>query len=217
MSAKEFFISLFTLALIAFPSAAAARGGNRGGDYRENLQYEGWARLIPTHIKLQYAGGMGLLSAGVGWDYGKRAEWETDLLWGFLPACYADEARMTFTLRQNYIPWSVRIGRRVDLEPLTCAMYINKISGDEFWDREPGRYPHGENGYYCFSSRTRVHLNVGQRLTLQTPNAGAIRSLSLYYEFGVNDLMLISKFNNSTLALSDIVHFSVGAKMHIFK
>lgn len=217
MSAKEFSISLFALALLVLPSVAEACGGNRSRDNRENLQYGGWARMIPTHIKLQYAGGMGLLSAGVGWDYGERAEWETDLMWGVLPARYADETRMTFTLRQNYIPWSVHIGRGVDLEPLTCAIYLSKISGSEFWDREPGRYPHGENGYYCFSSRTRLYLSVGQRLTLRTPNAGAIRSLSLYYEFGVNDLMLISKFNNRTLSLSDIIHFSVGAKMHIFK
>ena len=36
--------------------------------------------MIPTHTKLQYAGGMGLLSWGIGWDYGKRGQWETDLL-----------------------------------------------------------------------------------------------------------------------------------------
>lgn len=220
MSAKEFFISVFMLALILMPFDVGARGRESvrpGRDMRENLSYEGWERIIPTHLKLQYAGGMGFLSTGVGWDYGQRGEWETDFMVGFLPACYSDELRATFTLRQNYIPWSVRVGKRLDLEPLACALFLNLISGNEFWNREPGRYPHGEKGYYKFSSRTRVNLALGQRITLQTPRAGAIRSLSLYYEFGINDLMLISKINNRSLALSDVFHFSLGARMHIFK
>ena len=44
-----------------------------------------WASLIPTHNTYQFAGNMGLLSAGVGWEYGKRRQWELDLLFGVLP------------------------------------------------------------------------------------------------------------------------------------
>ena len=40
--------------------------------------------MKPTHVKMQYAGGMGVLSTGVGWDYGKRRQWETDVLLGYL-------------------------------------------------------------------------------------------------------------------------------------
>lgn len=29
---------------------------------------QGWARLIPQYEKIQYAGSMGLISLGVGWD-----------------------------------------------------------------------------------------------------------------------------------------------------
>ena len=38
--------------------------------------------LIPTHTKIQFAGNMGLLSFGTGWDYGRRNQWETDVFFG---------------------------------------------------------------------------------------------------------------------------------------
>ena len=54
----------------------------RRWDKRKHLQYKGWEKLKPTHIKMQYAGGMGLLSTGIGWDYGRRCQWESDFLLG---------------------------------------------------------------------------------------------------------------------------------------
>ena len=56
-----------------------------GYDRRVHRFRKNWERIIPTHSKIQYAGNMGLLSFGTGWDYGKRNQWETDLLLGFIP------------------------------------------------------------------------------------------------------------------------------------
>lgn len=40
---------------------------------RKLEQYKsGWNRLIPKYQNVQYAGSMGLLSLGVGWDYGEK-------------------------------------------------------------------------------------------------------------------------------------------------
>lgn len=220
MSVKGFFISIISLFVALTPAIAYGRGDAERAkrDFRTNLQYDGWARLIPTHAKLQYAGGMGLISVGVGWDYGTKGQWETDAMVGFLPEHYADDkTRLTFTLKQNYIPWSIRTTRWLDIEPLTCGAYMNVISGDEFWNREPSRYPSGHRGYYKFSSRTRFHLYVGQRLSLLMPRTSMLRSVTLYYEFSINDLMVISAINNRTLEFSDVVHFSVGARLHLFK
>ena len=220
MNVKGYFISIVSLLLVLAPIVTYGRGTAEfvGRDARANMQYDGWARMIPTHAKMQYAGGMGLLSIGAGWDYGRRGQWETDAMVGFLPEHYADgQTSLTFTLKQNYIPWSIRTTRWLDVEPFTCGAYMNVISGAEFWDKEPGHYPGGNKGYYKFSSRTRFHIYVGQRLTLLAPSTSTLQSITLYYEFSVNDLMLVSGINNRTLELSDMVHFSVGAKMHLFK
>lgn len=54
-------------------------------DRRVHRYRRHWEALIPTHTKIQFAGNMGLLSFGTGWDYGRRNQWETDVFFGVLP------------------------------------------------------------------------------------------------------------------------------------
>ncbi len=64
-----------------------------GYDKRVHRFRKNWERIIPTHSKIQYAGNMGLLSFGTGWDYGKRNQWETDVLLGFIPKYSSKKAK----------------------------------------------------------------------------------------------------------------------------
>jgi hypothetical protein len=54
---------------------------------------------------------MGLLSLGTGWDYGKRNQWETDIFFGILPKYDSKRTKITMTLKQNYMPWSIALGK----------------------------------------------------------------------------------------------------------
>lgn len=137
-------------------------------DKRVHLRYEGWERLKPTHVKMQYAGGMGVMSAGVGWDYGKRRQWETDFLIGYLPPKYATDLLFTLTVKQNYIPWSMSFDEHWALEPFYCGLYLTTIAGEEFWKKEPGRYP---NRYYNFSTKIRPYIFIGQRMNFNLQNS----------------------------------------------
>lgn len=47
------------------------------------------------------------------------------------------------TLKQNYMPWSINIGKGFSTEPLACGLYLNTVFGDQFWVNEPDRYPKG--------------------------------------------------------------------------
>ncbi|MDE6778813.1 MAG: hypothetical protein K2J51_05035, partial [Alistipes sp.] len=190
-------LAVVMAALAATLTGAAAErtdvsGGERRLDCREHRGYEGWERIIPTHAKVQYAGGMGLLSAGCGWDYGRKSRWETDVMVGFLPkSCTARTAHATFTLRQSYIPWSIRCSEHWAIEPFTCGVYLNVISGEEYWMHEPAKYP--GKSYYGFPTRIFAYLCVGQRMTLCTPRSGILRNITLYYELGAHHFDIIAK------------------------
>ena len=48
---------------------------------RRILRYrKHWDVLMPTQTVIQTCGNMGIISLGIGWDYGKRSQWETHLL-----------------------------------------------------------------------------------------------------------------------------------------
>jgi hypothetical protein len=171
----------------------------------------GWANLIPQYQKMQYAGSMGVVSLGVGWDYGKKEQWETDLFFGYLPRFKGDRGYLTMTLKENYIPWMVKVRQKdVQIEPLTVSLYVNKIFGDEFWSSEPDKYP---SGYYGLATNLRFNLAFGQRIQLKTKPIGIVNRITCFYEFSTSDLYLISFFTNKYLHLSDIFHFSFGIKL----
>lgn len=179
------------------------------------LRYKShWASLIPDYSKLQFAGGMGVLSAGVGWDYGKNSQWETDILIGFLPKFAGDEGHATFTIKENYLPWEIRLNQlgkysNWTLEPFSVSLYINKIFGSEFWTRPPKKYP---EKYYVMATNLRFNLAFGQRINFSVKNPHFANTVSFFYEVGTNDLYVICAIQNKVLKLHDIFSLSLGLK-----
>ena len=179
---------------------------------RTDWKYDGWERLKPKNLKMQYAGGMGFLSTGVGWEYGKSGQWNTDVLLGFIPRAYADKFRITFTLKQTYSPWHLFFKPQFSYEPFACGLYVNTIWGEEFWEKEPGKYP---NNYYNFSTKLRINVFLGQSITYY-PRSDKWRAISFFYELGTNELYVISKVTNKSLHWGDILRLSFGIKVQIY-
>lgn len=174
-----------------------------------------WSALIPSHTKLQLAGGTGTVSAGIGWTYGRHDQWETDLMAGYLPKYSSDKNRATITFKQSYIPWHIALGnngiwKRLSFSPLRCGLYANAILGSGFWTKEPDIYP---NKYYKFSTRWRFHIFIGEQFTLHlNGKKSRPNNISFYYELHTYDLMAISAFTNRELDFTDFVKLSLGVK-----
>ncbi len=184
---------------------------------RVNRYRSDWESLIPTQFIIQNAGNMGLFSLGVGWDYGRKNQWETHLLFGYLPKYKSTRPKMTMTIKETFIPWRVTMKKGWEFEPLTTGLYLNTIFGHEFWASQPGRYP---DKYYDISTKFRLNVFVGQRITLIVPNNRRkfIKSITLFYELSTCDLYIRSM----TWDWKNEVHFrnifglSLGAKMQFF-
>ncbi len=180
--------------------------------YRRN-----WQRLIPTQSVIQYAGNMGLISVGMGWEYGRRKQWETHLLVGFLPKFGSDHSKATMTLKENFIPWSISIGDTGwAVEPLSCGLYVNTVFGSEFWNKQPDRYP--QNYYPFLSTKIRFNIFVGQRLefTLPKDKRKFVKGITAFYELSTCDLYLRTMIKDSKIKLTDIVGLSLGLKFQLF-
>lgn len=170
-----------------------------------------WNKLIPSYSKLQFAGGMGLVSVGTGWEYGKNRQWETDLLLGLIPKHSSKRAKVTLTLKQNFTPWRVPLRGRFALEPLSTGLYLNTVFGGEFWMKNPDRYP---QGYYWFSTRMRIHIFVGQRIRFDIPEGRRwfLSAITAFYELSTCDLYVIQAVRNSYMKADDVLRLSFGLK-----
>jgi hypothetical protein len=184
-------------------------------DTRIHKYSKGWAALIPTHVKMQYAGNMGFMSAGFGWDYGRKRQWETDLYLGFLPKYDSNKPKMTFTLREVYVPWSIDLKKSdFSIQPLTCGAYINTIFGHKFWAKQPSKYP---SGYWGFSTKLHFNIFLGQAVSydLSKHDRFLAKQVSLFYELSTCDIYLISRVTNRYLKPSDYLSLSFGVKLQI--
>lgn len=184
-------------------------------DKRVHRYREAWQNIIPTHTKLHFFGGMGVVAAGFGWDYGKHNQWETDLFMGLIPRYSSSRAKLSFTVKQNYMPWSVSLGKGFSLEPLSCGIYLNTVFGDEFWVEDPERYP---DGYYNIPTKLRTNAFIGQRWTWEVDpeRRYRARAITFYYELCTSDFYLISAFGNSYLKPKDYLNVAFGIKLQLF-
>lgn len=127
--------------------------------------------FAPKYTKLQYAGGMGMFSLGMGWGYGKN-HWETELLSGFAPTPANRPTLFTVTLKQNYRPWEIIINKPFTFDPLNTGIYINAILNDKkLFSFNPDRFP---DGYYWHSERFRLNIFIGERLKYKLKNQNCI-------------------------------------------
>jgi len=174
-----------------------------------------WASLIPTQLIIQNAGNMGVVSAGIGWCYGKSRKWETHLLFGFIPKHQTTRPKMTMTLKENFIPWNIDLKKGWSFNPLTTSLYVNTVYGSEFWRTQPGRYP---DGYYEFmSTRFRLNIAIGQRINFLIPRQKRKihKSISFFYEINSCDLYIRSKILDKNVSLTDILGLSLGLKFQL--
>ena len=198
----------------SLPKDTVKVADQRARDKRIHIKYNGANRIIPTMGIVQFAGNMGLVSVGAGWDHGSRGQWETSLLAGLIPKEEGRKRYITVTVKETYIPWSIQINDRYSFEPLTCGLYLNSIISRDFWVREPDYYP---NSYYGFSTKIRANVFIGESLTFYTAPRSAclLRYASLFYEFGTADMYIISKATNKYLKFWDIFGLSFGLKVKV--
>jgi len=190
---------------------ASSKYDKRIHRYRKN-----WGSLVPTQLVLQTCGNMGLFSFGVGWDYGRHRQWETELLFGFIPKYDSRSVKMTMTLKENFIPWSISLKNGWAFEPLSCSIYFNTVFGADFWTKQPTKY---ENGYYPFSTRIRPNICLGERIYKEVPKNKRkfVKGFYFFYELGTNDICFMRFYRNGGKSeFWDILGLSLGLKAQLF-
>lgn len=169
---------------------------------------------VPDEGVLQYAGSIGFLSAGVGYQvFRQRAH--VDIIFGYVPANFGGAPLETITLKFTAAPWHWRAQKRLSITPLTTGVYFCYTPGRQFSSDLPSWYP---SGYYWWSEAIRANLIIGGSLNLSLPRGEHFRRVDLYYELGTNEIKLASYVQNTgSLHLHQILHAGIGLRLHIVK
>lgn len=171
-------------------------------------------KLIPKSVLSQYAGSIGFLSVGAGYELFKNDRGSLDLMYGFVPKGKGGRLHIG-TVKFAYRPFEVKLNDWAKLYPVNPGAFISYHFGPRFdfqWDKDTY-----EKGYYWWSTALRPHISLGTEVKIDTRKLAPslkIKSLSVYSEFNTNELYLVSYYQNAgTLSVADIFKLGFGVRV----
>jgi len=166
-------------------------------------------KLVPHHYKLQFAGGIGFLSAGVGY-HSRSDKTDYDLYYGYVPPSAGGVRIHTLSGKFTWAPLPVARINKTSIKPLTCGLLVNYSFGKQYFGFSPEKYPFG---YYGFPTSLHLGAYLGGALDHRFVKNHSQRKIGLYYEFVTYDVELLSYMNNhGSLGITDVVSLAIGVR-----
>lgn len=167
--------------------------------------------ITPNHINLQYAGSIGFLSLGAGYDlFNEKAELSFHI--GYVPESLGGELTMA-AIKFHYKPFNIPVGDKILIKPFNPVFFPSYTIGENF-DLQFDA-PQYRKGYYFWSSALRLHLGASTEIKLLNKPNSKIKDLSIYAEANTNDLYAISWFRNRTSSpFYKMFRLGYGVKVH---
>ena len=181
---------------------------------QENTQKDTLSKytmFIPDYMKLQYAGGIGFMSAGVGYTFFKN-KLDVTMFYGYVPKSFSVEDLHSISLQLTAKFLKYKINNNIELLPLNIGWYAHHTFGSEFWIAPPDKY---SKGYYWWSPGRNAGVFIGGELKTKlfandTPASGT----AFYFRIGSRGLYIASKAGNSTIPITDIIELGFGVAIY---
>ena len=170
-----------------------------------------YSKYLPDYIKLQYAGGIGFLSAGVGYTFVDH-RLDVSLFYGYVPSTFTVDDLHSISLQFTAKLIRIKASKNVEILPLNIGWYLHHTFGNEYWVKLPDNYP---KDYYWWSPGRNAGVFIGgeiktKLLSNKTPASGT----AFYVRVGTRGLYLSSKVGNSSIPISDIVELGFGVAIY---
>ncbi|MDY0279100.1 MAG: hypothetical protein RBR35_00900 [Salinivirgaceae bacterium] len=169
---------------------------------------------IPNHAVLQYAGDVGMFSAGIGFQ-SKKEHFQYQFTVGYVPKAYVDKKHTLVTLNTllNYSPLFFNLEEiNVRVSPIVISLGGSYSFGEQFTKFHDSNYP---QGYYWWPKSARIICSFGHagRIDL-SKYLNHIDAIELFSQFTTNDLALYSYSENTIVKFKHIFHYSCGMKVY---
>lgn len=163
-------------------------------------------------VDLQYAGSIGTVSIGT-LRHTRNDRIGVGLSVGHVPRSEGGPLN-SYTLRFQYDPWRVEIGKDWTWHPVQMGAFIAYTTGRDLRASWPG---HFEKGYYWWSPNFRQHPYLRTMLGRRT-GGGRVPQVSAYVEVNTNDLYIYSWFpNRGAISVGDILFLGAGVQLRFKK
>lgn len=163
--------------------------------------------FIPDHYKLQYAGNIGFMSIGAG--YNIRDRYEPSLYVGLLNETFGDSYTSVVTI-------SLKNSFNLVKQPLWHHLYpkaglsVNWGYTNNTFNELPAHYP---NKYYF---QNKIHLAPFMGCEWHQPISDKnLKAVGIYFEFGTLGAYLLECIRTQYIGFTDIWNLALGVSFYI--
>ena len=184
---------------------------NTFGQYSQKTDSAKYTCFLPDYVKLQFAGGIGLLSVGVGYSFFKE-KLEVSYFYGYVPKGVSIDDLHSVSLQVTGKFLRFKVNPNIEIVPLNIGWFIHHTFGNEYWITLPSHYP---AEYYWWAPGRNSGVFLGGEIKKKILNSRSpVSGLAFYARLGSRGLYLSSKVGNSTIQLRDIIEFGFGVALY---
>jgi len=163
---------------------------------------------VPDYVKTQFAGNLGVLSVGVGYQFFNSLLY-TELIYGYVPVAISKSNEIHLISLKNTFPlFRKKIGNYT-VSPI--AGFTGSLeTGNNSFLILPDKYP---KGYYV-PSAIHFTLFIGTLVHKDFVNSKRIKGIDFYYELGTVETYLWSAITSKEVALKDVFSSAIGINIY---
>jgi len=187
----------YLITFIAIVSVANLAYSNDTLSIKEKSWY------VPDYAKLQFAGNIGFLSFGIGYElFNNRLQ--SDILYGYVPYSIGGATIHTISQKNTFVLYEYERSRYI-ISP-TAGFSTNFETGNNSFLILPDKYP---KGYYV-SNAIHFTLFIGGKIHKTLAQQSKIKGLDFYVELGTVDNYLWYKILSKEVKMKDISSLALG-------
>lgn len=164
--------------------------------------------FIPDHIKVQYAGLIGFMSVGAGYDFSKR--YDATLLYGVLSNDLGGSSVRVHTLSLKN-SWDLfRPGFLGNVTP-KAGVSLNWGNTNNTFRRLPDHYPEK----YYFQNKLHLAPFWGAEWHLRLPGDRMFKSIGVFAEMSTLDAYVLELFRTKYVTIDKIWNLALGITFYL--
>ncbi len=172
-----------------------------------SIKEKSW--YVPDYVKTQFAGNIGLVSVGVGYQLFNKVL-SSELLYGFVPewASKADNIHL-ITIKNTFPIFRKEIGKNLTISPIAGFTTTLDIGTNSFTTL-PSKFP---KDYYV---PTAVHFTLfgGVSVHKDFMNSKLFKGADLYFELGTVETYLWYALATKEVDLVDVFSADIGVNFY---
>ena len=164
---------------------------------------------VPDYVKAQFAGNIGLVSVGAGYQLFDKVLY-TELLYGFVPksASKADNIHL-ITIKNTFPLYRKKIGENLTITPIAGIATTLDIGTNSFTTL-PSKYPEG----YYFPTAVHFTLFGGALVHKDFKKPKIFKGVDFYLEFGTVETYLWYALATKEVNLIDVFSADIGVNFY---